>query len=133
MASSPHLLLTAWAFVAGGPVVVEVGGASLSLSGGSARVRVTPAEGSSVEERLDGHRRQLVALREELDEVWQRVDRDHSEHRAVVADVESRLRAEVAAVKELVEQLGGGSLRVRAFGGVLIFAGTAIIAIAAWL
>lgn len=115
------------------PVVHELSGVGAGRASGSARVRVSRAEGSTVEERLDAHGRQLAVLREELDEVWQRVDRDQGEHRAALADLESRLGSEVSAVKELVTQLGGGSLRVRAFGGVLIFAGTAIIAIAAWL
>jgi hypothetical protein len=114
------------------PVVVEVAGGALGVSGGTARVTVVPGEGTTVEERLDSHRRQLAALREELERVQQRLDQNQAEGRAALADVETRLRSEVASVRQLVNDLGGGFLRGRALGGGLILVGTLLITIGVW-
>src|SRR5438552_16417685 len=115
------------------PVVVEVSGAALGLSGGTARVTVVPGEGSTTEERLDSHRRQLAALREELERVQGRLDQDRADGRAAVSDLETRLRNEVESVWRWVGDLSGGFLRGRALGGGLILVGTALITMGVWL
>lgn len=114
------------------PVVVEVSGAALGLSAGVARVTVVPGEGTTTEERLDSHRRQLVALREELERVWQRIDRHDAEQSAALTALQTNVRSEIASVRQLVQDLSGGFLLGRALGGGLILAGTALITIGVW-
>jgi hypothetical protein len=96
-------------------------------------IRATPAEGTTVDERLDNYRRQLAALREELDQVRQRLDRDREEQGAAVTALETRLGSEIASVRKLLSDLSGGFLRGRALGGGLILLGTALITIGVWL
>jgi len=96
-------------------------------------VRATPADGTTVDERLDSHRRQLAQLREELDRMQQRLDQNRAEQSAALTAVETRLSTEIASVRQLVGDLSGGFLRGRALGGGLILVGTALITIGVWL
>jgi hypothetical protein len=100
---------------------------------GSLSVVLQPAEGATVEERLESHRGQLAALREELERVQQLLDQDRAEGRAAVTNVETRLRGEIASVRQLLSNLSGGFLRGRALGGGLILIGTALITIGVWV
>ena len=95
----------------GHTVVVKLAGDVAGVSDGSARLTVVPAEGTTVDERLDSHRRQLAALREELQRVQQRLDQDQAEGRAALSNVETRLRTELASVRQLV---GGSQRRIPA-------------------
>src|SRR5438034_1790267 len=78
---------------------------------GSLSILLQPAEGTTVDERLDSHRRQLAALREELERVQQRLEQDQAEGRAALSNVETRLRTELASVRQLV---GGSQRRIPA-------------------
>ncbi len=92
-------------------------------------IRATPAEGNTVDERLDSHRRQLAALRDELDRLQRRLDRHDAEQGAALTALQTNLRSEIASVRQLVEDLSGGFLQGRALGGGLILAGTLLITI----
>jgi hypothetical protein len=112
---------------------VELQGASLGMGGSlAAHVRVTRAEGTTANERLDSHQREMAALRQELEQVQQRVDQDQAESRTAVIDVETRLRGEITSIRQLVGDLSGGFRRGRALGGGLILVGTALIVIGVW-
>ena len=98
-----------------------------------ARGRVTPAEGTTVDERLDSHRRALKELRKEFDQLWAAVNKVGVDQRASATEMDERLSREISALRVKLEGVGGGSLRVRAWGGVLILAGTGLIIVGTWL
>jgi hypothetical protein len=99
----------------------------------SARYSVIPGEGTSIEERLDSHRRQLDELRALFERVRQELNRDHEAESTALAAAEDRLSTEIEALKRLVTELGGGFLQGRALGAIVILAGTVMIGIGAVL
>lgn len=94
--------------------------------------RTPLAAGSTIEELLKSHRRELEKLRHELDEIWRAVDSARTEQRRAVEALAKRLDKEIGELQQLLRELSGGSLRGRALGGALILLGTALITIGVW-
>jgi hypothetical protein len=113
---------------------VALEGSSLSFSGSlSAPLTVKESEDAPIEERIEIHRRRLDAIDKQLEEI-------RAEATKLRADLGDQLdaaagdaREQIARLREVVDQLGVGSIGLRALGGALVLFGSAMWVWSEWL
>ena len=113
---------------------VALEASSLSFSGNlSARLTINEAEDAPIERRIEIHRRRLDAIDKQLEEI-------RVEAMRLRTDLGDRLDAaagdaseQIARLREVVDQLGVGSIRLRTLGGALVLVGSALWVWSEWL
>jgi septal ring factor EnvC (AmiA/AmiB activator) len=98
-----------------------------------ARVTIQESEDAPIERRIEIHRRRLDAIDRQLEEI-------RAEAAKLRTDLGDRLNAAVGEaieqtkrLREVVDQLGVGSVGLRALGGVLVLVGSALWVVSEWL
>jgi hypothetical protein len=98
-----------------------------------ARVTILEADDAPIERRIEIHRQRLDAIDRQLEEV-------RAEAAKLRTDLGDRLNAAVGEaigqtkrLREVVDQLGVGSVGLRALGGVLVLVGSALWVASEWL
>ncbi len=98
-----------------------------------ARVTIQEPDDAPIERRIEIHRRRLDAIDRQLEEI-------RAEAAKLRTDLGDRLNAAVGEaieqtkrLREVVDQLGVGSVGLRALGGVLVLVGSALWVVSEWL
>jgi hypothetical protein len=98
-----------------------------------ARLTIQESEDAPIERRIEVHRRRLDAIDRQLEEI-------RAEATKLRTDLGDRLNAAVGEaieqtkrLREIVDQLGVGSIGLRALGGVLVLVGSALWVVSEWL
>jgi len=117
--------------IKGTGVVVTPVGASLGIGGSTARLSIS--HGPTLEGRIATVEARLDSVDEDLKLLATRFRDQHAQLALRISEAEASLRAETAAVQQLVRALSADSIRRRLIGGILIVVGTCLTIVALWL
>jgi hypothetical protein len=134
--TSPFRRLRNWVGSLGKPKAIQapLEGSNLGFSADlGADLTISEPDDASVEKRLDIHRQRLDKIDSQLKEIREEATKVETRLGDRLAAAVGKALEETKRLREVVDQLGAGSLGLRAVGGVLVLVGSAMWVASEWL